>query len=58
MTMKTAAEASARGYSQILWHFGPNEDVTEVGAMNFFVYWMIWILPTPLSGAMMRYSYR
>ena len=40
MTMKTAADASARGYSQILWHFGPNEDVTEVGAMNFFVYWI------------------
>ena len=40
MTMKTAAEAAARGYSQILWHFGPDEDVTEVGAMNFFVYWI------------------
>jgi branched-chain amino acid aminotransferase len=36
--MKPAAEAAAKGYSQILWLFGDNDEVTEVGAMNFFVY--------------------
>ena len=24
---------------QVLWLHGPNQEVTEVGAMNFFVYW-------------------
>jgi branched-chain amino acid aminotransferase len=37
-TMKPAAEAAARGYSQILWLFGENDEVTEVGAMNVFFY--------------------
>lgn len=37
-TMKPAAEAATKGYSQILWLFGDNDEVTEVGAMNFFVY--------------------
>lgn len=37
-TMKPAAEAAAEGYSQVLWSFGENDEVTEVGAMNFFVY--------------------
>lgn len=35
-TMKPAAEAADAGYSQILWLFGPNDEVTEVGAMNIF----------------------
>jgi len=39
-TMKPAAEAAAKGYSQILWLFGEDDVVTEVGAMNFFVYWI------------------
>ncbi|KAG7359756.1 aminotransferase [Nitzschia inconspicua] len=37
-TMKAAAEAAEEGYSQVLWLFGENDEVTEVGAMNFFVY--------------------
>ena len=37
-TMKPAAEAAAEGYSQILWLFGDDDEVTEVGAMNFFVH--------------------
>lgn len=36
--MKPAVEAANDGYSQILWLFGDNDEVTEVGAMNFFVY--------------------
>ncbi len=35
-TMKPAAEAAQRGYSQVLWLFGENDEVTEVGAMNVF----------------------
>lgn len=37
-TMLAAAEASKRGYSQILWIFGENDEVTEVGAMNVFFF--------------------
>ncbi|KAL3793755.1 hypothetical protein HJC23_013317 [Cyclotella cryptica] len=35
-TMLAADEAAKRGYDQILWIFGPNDEVTEVGAMNVF----------------------
>ena len=37
-TMKPAAEAAQEGYSQILWLFGENDEITEVGAMNIFFY--------------------
>lgn len=36
--MKPGAEAMKRGYSQILWVFGEDEQVTEVGAMNVFFF--------------------
>jgi branched-chain amino acid aminotransferase len=32
-------EARARGFDQILWLLGPNCEVTEAGASNFFVVW-------------------
>lgn len=35
-TMKPQQEASQQGYSQVLWLFGDDEQVTEVGAMNVF----------------------
>lgn len=35
-TMKAAAEAEAAGYNQVLWLFGPEKHITEVGAMNVF----------------------
>ena len=35
-TMKPQAKAAASGYSQVLWLFGENDEVTEVGAMNVF----------------------
>merc|ERR1739844_76721 len=35
--MKPASLAAENGYSQILWTYGPDEHVTEVGSMNFFV---------------------
>lgn len=34
--MKAQFEAQEKDYSQILWLFGDNEEVTEVGAMNVF----------------------
>mmetsp|Transcript_24000 Transcript_24000/g.49708 ORF Transcript_24000/g.49708 Transcript_24000/m.49708 type:complete len:402 (+) Transcript_24000:153-1358(+) len=37
-TMKPAGEAAKRGYSQILWVFGENHEITEVGAMNVFFF--------------------
>lgn len=35
-TMKPAAEAAESGYSQVLWLFGDDDQITEVGAMNVF----------------------
>jgi branched-chain amino acid aminotransferase len=35
-TMKPQQEASQFGYNQVLWLFGDDEQVTEVGAMNVF----------------------
>ena len=32
-------EARERGFDQILWLFGPEGNVTEAGASNFFVVW-------------------
>eukprot|EP00523_Entomoneis_sp_CCMP467_P002853 CAMPEP_0168743564 /NCGR_PEP_ID=MMETSP0724-20121128/13642_1 /TAXON_ID=265536 /ORGANISM="Amphiprora sp., Strain CCMP467" /LENGTH=394 /DNA_ID=CAMNT_0008791199 /DNA_START=52 /DNA_END=1236 /DNA_ORIENTATION=- len=37
-TMKPQAMAVDQGYSQVLWLFGPNDEITEVGAMNVFFY--------------------
>ncbi|KAI8923509.1 aminotransferase [Entophlyctis helioformis] len=33
-------EVAKDGYQQILWLFGPNSEITEVGTMNFFMYWI------------------
>jgi branched-chain amino acid aminotransferase len=32
--MKPAADAAKDGYSQVLWLFGDNDEVTEVGAIE------------------------
>eukprot|EP00581_Thalassiosira_minuscula_P006856 CAMPEP_0183702886 /NCGR_PEP_ID=MMETSP0737-20130205/838_1 /TAXON_ID=385413 /ORGANISM="Thalassiosira miniscula, Strain CCMP1093" /LENGTH=380 /DNA_ID=CAMNT_0025929569 /DNA_START=144 /DNA_END=1286 /DNA_ORIENTATION=+ len=37
-TMKPGADAASKGYAQILWVFGPEDEVTEVGAMNVFFF--------------------
>lgn len=34
-----AMEAEANGYDQILWLFGGDHELTEVGTMNLFVLW-------------------
>ncbi len=38
-TIRVQAEAAKRGYAQVLWLFGKEQQVTEVGTMNFFVLW-------------------
>lgn len=37
-SMLPATHAFERGYSQILWLFGEEEEITEVGAMNVFFF--------------------
>jgi branched-chain amino acid aminotransferase len=37
--IRPALEASARGYAQLLWLFGDDLQVTEVGTMNQFFFW-------------------
>jgi branched-chain amino acid aminotransferase len=36
-TVLAQKEAEERGYNQILWLYGPNNEITEVGTMNMFV---------------------
>jgi len=38
-TIAVQAAAAKKGYSQVLWLFGPQREVGEVGTMNFFVFW-------------------
>lgn len=50
-----AMQAAARGYQQILWLFGEEHYVTEVGTMNFFVVLKkddgVWeVVTPPLNG--------
>lgn len=37
-TMKAQEHATSTGYSQVLWLFGEDDWITEVGAMNVFFY--------------------
>ena len=37
-TMKAQYDASQQGYSQILWLYGDDDEITEVGAMNVFFF--------------------
>ncbi|ETN82535.1 branched-chain-amino-acid transaminase [Necator americanus] len=38
-TMKIAGDALKKGCKQVLWLAGPEQHITEVGAMNVFMYW-------------------
>lgn len=37
-TIKPQEDAVSAGYSQVLWLFGDNDEITEVGAMNVFFF--------------------
>ncbi|CAG2197883.1 E2.6.1.42 [Mytilus edulis] len=39
-TIKISAEADKKGCQQVLWLYGDDHQLTEVGAMNLFVYWI------------------
>jgi len=39
-TILPQIEAADKGYSQVLWLYGENHEVTEVGTMNVFFYWI------------------
>lgn len=38
-TIAVQDEALKRGCQQVLWLYGPKEEITEVGTMNLFIYW-------------------
>uniref|UniRef100_A0A8C6TB38 Branched-chain-amino-acid aminotransferase n=1 Tax=Neogobius melanostomus TaxID=47308 RepID=A0A8C6TB38_9GOBI len=38
-TIAVQSEAVKRGCQQVLWLYGPEEEITEVGTMNLFIYW-------------------
>uniref|UniRef100_A0A0N5BLB1 Branched-chain-amino-acid aminotransferase n=1 Tax=Strongyloides papillosus TaxID=174720 RepID=A0A0N5BLB1_STREA len=38
-TVMVGKKAADMGCQQVLWLYGENEDITEVGTMNLFVYW-------------------
>lgn len=39
-SIRVQAEAAKKGFSQVLWLFGDKHEVTEVGTMNFFLFWI------------------
>lgn len=39
-TIRVANKANAIGLSQVLWLYGPEHMITEVGTMNVFVHWI------------------
>lgn len=38
-TVFVQQEAKNKGCEQVLWLYGPDHQLTEVGTMNIFVYW-------------------
>uniref|UniRef100_A0A7N5JEW9 Branched-chain-amino-acid aminotransferase n=1 Tax=Ailuropoda melanoleuca TaxID=9646 RepID=A0A7N5JEW9_AILME len=38
-TVLVQQEAKKRGCEQVLWLYGPDHQLTEVGTMNIFIYW-------------------
>eukprot|EP00944_MAST-04C_sp_MAST-4C-sp1_P006430 g6430.t1 len=39
-TIKPQMEAAQKGFSQVLWLFGEDDELTEVGTMNMFTFWV------------------
>ena len=39
-TIRTQLEAERKGHQQVLWLFGEDQQLTEVGTMNLFVHWI------------------
>jgi len=57
--IRPAMEASEKGYSQILWVFGEDLQITEVGTMNQFFFWRrpadlkLELITAPLDGTIL-----
>lgn len=39
-TIRVQKQATERGRQQVLWLYGPDEYLTEVGTMNIFVFYI------------------
>lgn len=39
-TIRTQKAAEEKGHQQVLWLFGEDQQLTEVGTMNLFVHWI------------------
>ena len=39
-TIRTQLVAESKGHQQVLWLFGEDQQLTEVGTMNLFVHWI------------------
>lgn len=58
-TIAVQRAAAAKGYAQVLWLFGPERQVTEVGTMNLFVLWRrpgdgaLELVTAPLDGTIL-----
>lgn len=51
-------EARKQGCEQVLWLYGPDHQLTEVGTMNIFVYWthedgVLELVTPPLNGVIL-----
>ncbi|XP_007956313.1 branched-chain-amino-acid aminotransferase, mitochondrial [Orycteropus afer afer] len=57
-TVFVQQEAKKRGCEQVLWLYGPDHQLTEVGTMNIFVYWThedgaLELVTPPLDGVIL-----
>ncbi|KAM9225481.1 branched-chain-amino-acid aminotransferase, mitochondrial [Dugong dugon] len=57
-TVFVQQEAKKRGCQQVLWLYGPDHQLTEVGTMNIFVYWthedgVLELVTPPLDGVIL-----
>lgn len=54
-TVLVQQEAQKKGCEQVLWLYGPDHELTEVGTMNIFVFWtyedgVLELVTPPLDG--------
>ncbi|XP_075393206.1 branched-chain-amino-acid aminotransferase, mitochondrial isoform X2 [Tenrec ecaudatus] len=57
-TVFVQQEARNRGCEQVLWLYGPDHQLTEVGTMNIFIYWthedgVLELVTPPLDGVIL-----
>ncbi|XP_007536049.1 branched-chain-amino-acid aminotransferase, mitochondrial isoform X2 [Erinaceus europaeus] len=57
-TVFVQQEAKNKGCEQVLWLYGPDQQLTEVGTMNIFIYWthedgVLELVTPPLDGVIL-----